>query len=44
MVLETLAVLVFFRPDAIPSDEEQEEERQREMDEKALSKTQTLQA
>jgi hypothetical protein len=44
VVLETLAVLVFFRSHAIPSDEVREEERQREIDEKALSRTQTLQA
>ena len=45
VVLETLAVLVFFRSHAIPSAEEREEERERERDEKALeqSKTPTLQ-
>jgi hypothetical protein len=45
VVLETLAVLVFFRSHAIPSDEEREEERQKERDEKALdgSRTPTLQ-
>jgi hypothetical protein len=36
VVLETLAVLVFFRSHAIPSDEEREEKRERERDEKAL--------
>jgi hypothetical protein len=36
VVLETLAVLVFFRSYAIPSDEEREEERERQRDEKTL--------
>jgi len=36
VVLEGLAVLVFFRYHAIPSDEEREEERERMRDEKAL--------
>jgi len=36
VVLVTLAVLVFFKSHAIPSDEEREEARERERDEKAL--------
>ena len=34
--LEILAVLVFFRSHAIPSDEDREQERERKRDEKAL--------
>ena len=36
VVLVTLAVLVFFRSHAIPSDEEREEARERKLDEEAL--------
>lgn len=45
VVLETIAVLVFFRSHAIPSDEEREQERERVRDEKTLneSRTSTLQ-
>ena len=37
VVLEVLAVLVFFRSYAIPSDEKRGEDRERQQDEKALS-------
>ena len=45
VVLESIAVLVFFRSHAIPSDEEREEERERKRDEKASdeSRAQTTQ-
>ena len=36
VVVVTLSVLVFFRYHSIPSDEEREEARERELDEKAL--------